>query len=744
MANKRERLFRNRLSLNYTKTLNDKYSNVEDRLSNILNDTNDRNNREIHDANIAIDDIIDRELSATTDITSSDMAAFLVALMNDRERFGLADRRSLEQIFEADESALYEYFTTTYRSKAILYNDLAMIVDKLYELEEAVLTTRDSIITADDLSQTISRQIKFKYSDGNSDEMSYKNTVEKMEDHYKLPQNIKNKIVVNTLIYGNYYAYTIPYRELFKQHLEKRKDDFRFQPNTVLESMDDNSLSIFSYSAKDANDKAIKEASYAAAGNITVCNKDIAIPLMETSDLEELFNHERFDKLRKNAWKQSEMTTAFNSLRAEGNSDKEYADLDNIIGCYVKYIHPKHIIPIKLLDMTLGYYYLYSDEFASANTVVGSANRISSMNANSCITSLNNATAQQSNGIVATIADTIINAFDKPFLKKNEKFKELIMNALLYDDLYKKSVRFQFIPAEYITHFKINEDDNGEGQSILLKSLFYAKLYLALLLFKMLSFISKSNDTRVYYIKNSGIDKDVSRWTQETARHVKRNQINMMDMLNYNAMANKIGANQEMFVPVGRNNDRALEFDILSGQQVDMNTDFMEMLKQAFINATGVPSVLMNYVNEADYSRTLVMANSKYVGRIISYQIDLNPSLTELYKKLMRYSDLGIPENLIDSFVYTLNKPQTLNSNNLTDMMGTAEQITNSIIKALAGESESDEVIDKAKDLTYFKILTEYVPGINWDKMKKLFEASVAEAKGYVSDKESSESNDAY
>ena len=71
-------------------------------------------------------------------------------------------------------------------------------------------------------------------------------------------------------------------------------------------------------------------------------------------------------------------------------------------------------------------------------------------------------------------------------MEKNIQFKDLILNSLIYNDLYKRNIRFQFIHAEYVVEWKVNEDEKGEGRSILLKSLFYAKLYLALLIFKMI------------------------------------------------------------------------------------------------------------------------------------------------------------------------------------------------------------------------------------------------------------------
>ena len=59
------------------------------------------------------------------------------------------------------------------------------------------------------------------------------------------------------------------------------------------------------------------------------------------------------------------------------------------------------------------------------------------------------------------------------------------MEALNYYDLNEQAVKFQFIPKEYMVPFKIDVDEDGDGTSMLDGSLFYAKLYLMILLFKI-------------------------------------------------------------------------------------------------------------------------------------------------------------------------------------------------------------------------------------------------------------------
>ena len=202
-----------------------------------------------------------------------------------------------------------------------------------------------------------------------------------------------------------------------------------------------------------------------------------------------------------------------------------------------------------------------------------------------------------------SLAKSIVDSFGKEFLKENAKFKETIVEALQYYNLNEKRIKFQYIPIEYVQEFKIDEDEDENGQSMIKKSLFYAKLYLMLLLFKIMSIILNSNDQKVNYIKTSGIDKNLANKVQEIARIKQSRQINMYDLFNYTTLINKVGNGSEMYVPTGRSGERPIETDILSGQEVQLNSELLEMLKNAYILGTGVPAAIVNYLQEADWFR---------------------------------------------------------------------------------------------------------------------------------------------
>lgn len=591
---------------------------------NIFKSGNERED-EILQISKTIEDIIEDELNNTKSITTDEMSTFLVKLFNEMDTQGTilpGTPQSLDDIFGDNSTGMFEFFQQRYQNQNLLYEDLEMITSQLPEMEEAVMTTRDAIITADDFSESVSKNITFN-DFNNGDEginSAYQALIKKVENDLKLPTKIKNLIIPYTLIFGSYYAYICPYSELFKnQYNKKVKDPYSrgvYEATSIVmesKSASDNELisklkeNITKFESslpeeeknkskgkkKDGfsiDDKKLLNTVNEYLNDIKINNEPVPIPILEGFSNDGL-NPEDFIKKRDEVIKQSEKNTI--NKTADGTIDVDPAKnkFKDIKGCFIKYIEPKRMIPVKILDHVIGYYYIHDVDFQVNKAPFSTTIRVTNTGG------INN---DVENMFLTTITDRIVKAFDKKFLEDNIEFKELIANALQYNDLYKKQITFQFIPAEYVQEFKVNEDVDGNGRSILMKSLFYAKLYLSLLVFKMISIITRSNDQRVYYVKNSGIDQNITNKVQDVARSIKGRQINFMDLLNYNSIISKIGSYKEIFIPVGRSGERGVEFDILSGQDIQLNTELMELLRTNMVNATGVPSVILNYVNEAD------------------------------------------------------------------------------------------------------------------------------------------------
>lgn len=704
--------------------------------------------KELQDIDSRVDSIINAELNNTKAITSDEMSTFLVKLFNDQDRSGgYNEVKNLDDIFQTnDASGLTTFFQDRYHNQNLVYEDLNMICAQLAELEEAVLTTRDAIVTADDISKTVSRTITFENVPEDDPKIAnYKTIIENIEIANNLPKKIKNQVVTNGLKYGKYYVYTIPYTKLFEQQYKHKLKNPTLFADSVKESLQESSYiainqveesateySQFADELKKINKgievkaKDIKTLVEEYCSDITVTNDVCSIPLIEGIDVTQILTSEEFEKKVKEVEKgRGKKRNMYRDSVVDIDKMAE-GKFDGVHDCYIKFIDPRRIVPVKVLESTIGYYYIHETDLkrdrAPFSTTIRVTNNVGGGSYADDVESV----------FMSRITDKILAAFDPRFVEKNSKFKDLILNALIYNNIYEKKLNFQFIPAEYMVEININEDENGEGQSILMRSLFYAKLYLALLVFKLITIITRSNDTRVYYIKNGGIDTNITNKIQDVARSIKAKQINFMDLLNYNSMISKIGSYKDVYMPVGRSGERGIEFDTIAGQQVDLNSDLMEFLRTNMINGTGVPSVIMNYINEADYAKTLQMANSKFVNRVLNLQLDFNPGLTRLYQNILRFSGTTIPNEYIDRLRYTLNPPKALNAQNNADNINTADQLILALIKCKVGENASDDSTNVIRDIMYNMLAREYMPSFDWDYIDRIYENAQLEAKKMI------------
>jgi hypothetical protein len=149
----------NSRSIKDVENLNKSFSQGYDSL--LGRSSNPENRRQLDAITRQMDAIIDKELASTKSITSDEMSTFLVKLFNEHDKTAMPVS-SYDDIFQPSDSGLFTFFQERYQNQNLLYEDLNMIVTQLAELNEAVATTRDAIVTADDISKTVSRSITFE------------------------------------------------------------------------------------------------------------------------------------------------------------------------------------------------------------------------------------------------------------------------------------------------------------------------------------------------------------------------------------------------------------------------------------------------------------------------------------------------------------------------------------------------------------------------------------------------------
>ena len=750
-----------------------KFNTAIGNLSNTIKDLSSsiygtQNDDTIDIMNAQFQSILDYEITSLKGSGSNstdDMTSFISKLYDKNKR-----ENKLSEIFNneltsmtlgSDDTTIGSFLTSVYQNKMIKQSDIHDIANQLIELKEAVNTMRDAIVTADIVDGRINREITFK---GITDEETerYRSIIHNVEKRFEIQEKIKNFIVKEGLMYGEYYVYCIPYSAIFNDFMKNKSKyntsslysyesagDLKPIQEAMLEGNqsyvnlgcdDDESLSEFMESCykdfeydKESYPQFSNENEFHDSFNedlkdilsrVSVINADIPLPIMEEGleTVEEFRNEfvnesgDTFMETRKDLQPDDTFMKFMKNTKGDKRKDdssegiysgtKKIDDFKDIKDCYIKMLEPTRVCEIKMMDEVIGYFYIKTDTMTPLNGVLSSTLYQTKFNQK-----------RSEHDIVSDIAGRIIQKFDKKFLKENPKFKKLIVEALNFYDLSEQSVKFQFVPKEYMVAFKIDKDIDGNGTSMLEGSMFYAKLYLMLLLFKIMSIIVYSNDTKVNYIKQSGIDKNLINKVQQIAIQKQARTINIFDLFNYTTLINKIGNGNELFIPVGRSGDRPMETDILSGQEVQLNSELMELLRNSYILGTGVPAAILNYLNEADFAKSIEVANTKFNGRVVNYQLDFNVGIGELYRKILKYST-NIPEDVIDSIDVSLIQPKGGQNNIKSEAVGNITTIIDFITKLYFGESsseEGDEIVIRKFNIRLAKL---YLPMLNFEEIE--------------------------
>lgn len=744
---------------------NEKNNNaLMDELSISLYGTDKKN--DVDELNSKFNDIMSAEIHTLTRGDVDDTSSFINQLYSQNRKINqldnLLERQFTDLAIDTHGIQISEFINERYKNRLLKLADIHEIASQLIELREAIQVTRDAIVSADTITGRINRDITFENL--NSDDVDdYMPIIEEIERKFDLQTKIKDFIIEKGLEYGEYYAYVVPYSYIFNDFM-KNKDQYVknkiysesgkeipfmeavYETNSLSFKEDDKFITeCYSMYCEAVLSDRPSEEDYERKkrirsekdiftddmnnilSRISVIGDHIPIPIME--DGFETFEAFRDEYITEDGSKlMTEMKKPGDVLKTKQDTFSSYHkdlpkdgiftnkttskknEFNDVRDCYIKMIDPTKLLPIEIMSEEIGYIHVQVDETAQLGGILSSTLFYQEYeNRNKMKT------------LIDSIAARVISKFDKKFIKQNPKFKKLIVDCIQHYNLNENQISFQFIPKEYIIPFKINKDVDGHGTSMLEPSLFYAKLYLVLLLFKMMSIITNSNDTKVNYIKQSGIDKDVVNKIQDIARQKQARNINIQDLFSYSTLINKVGNGSELYIPVGKSGERSIETEILSGQEVQLNTELMELLRNSYILGSGVPSAIINYLNEADFAKSIELANTKFTGRVINYQLDFNPGITDMYRRILKWST-NIPEEVINTVNVTLPQPKNSSNNAASEMISNFSSIVDFLTNLYFGDSSGDVRLESHVKLFKKDLAKDYLPMINFEKIDDIFE----------------------
>lgn len=715
--------------------------------------------------------ILNRELEISKGVSHGSIVDFVSSFAldsknpNKNSALGQNNIPNANDLFTKNINDVFGYFQELYKNRFIEIQDLKFIAKFIPALGEAVKTTLDSIVSSDNIAETVNRSIILPNSVSEADRTSIINEIHRNEKELKLLNKLKNIVYKKTLVTGMHYVYAVSYKKIFEEYdtIKKRSKQgvinnqkFQFGSSASnkaneseifnlgdvnIDSAMESVATLLGSSKNKSNEKnmtkkEIDEIIHNTYENMPIITCEQSMIYSDAlDDMHDILQNEVImeayinQKEKRNGNKVNEklMKNPLEVSIPDGTKsiDSIKPSKFDISGTYIKYIDAKNLIPIKVFDQIVGYFSIHTKQKSNKNSA-GQTSGITSIG-NTLFSTVDVSEQKKHDAIeriVNSITEGILKNFDNKFVTKNAEFKRLIADCIVSNGLTDKDYNIQFIPAEDIITFTINENEDGFGESILTDSLFPAKLLLSMIVCRMLNYINKTGNKTIAHIHKGPINPLTSNHLNRVIRDIQEQQVTFNDLLSPNLVFNKFNRDGNITIPTAKNGDRLVEFETQEGQNIDMTPDYEEKLENMAILGTGVPTVIMEYAGSADFAKQLVSANIKFAGRVATLQSDLEEPTTLLYKKIITNSNLSDEQKNIcaESLEIKLPRPRVLTNSNNNDYVQSIVSTSETIADvALGRDSTQNTDLNPngivIKEKLMYDITKSSSPFIDWNEI---------------------------
>lgn len=601
-------------------------------------------------------------------------------------------------------------------------NKIDTILKYMPRLQEALDTRKDNVLSADHFSKDY---INITSSNITNDSETYNEHIKFIKETYKF-QDLTDEIYEQASKYGEAFVYVVPYKKAVARLLKQKNNtraELNIKESTIITEsgniqMDDLPKDITPEMFKEAGLDNIELECYTGAINSVVENtmrfekacqslNEMSLNYEGTNFSEEtiLESAENIRDIVKGRFQK----TIKDDLSFEGFDDRGQDGLVdknttkrktkddkfiNVPGTIVKVLERKHVIPIYIEEYCFGYYYIEVD---GPYNPVGDYDKMQdptmSLKGSNSILSTNSMLDQSNkqNTIIRFLANQISNFIDAKFINANQDLRNEIYTVLKYNydnnSSHMNKVRVTFIPPDDMEHvyFNMNKDTH-RGISDLDKAMFPATLYCAMYITHSIWNMTRAQDKRVYYV-NQTVDTNISKTLLNTINQIKKGNFGIRQIENINHILNITGMFNDYIIPRSPGGQAPIDFEVMQGQQVEWQTEFMTSLEEMAVNSTDVPMEMIQMRNSVDYSSQLTMSSSKFLRKVYNRQSKYQKNLTRIFNKIYNNE---FDDNIQLSVV--LPPPMFLNITNTNQMMTNVNEYSQSVAQLILDPDEQDPI----------------------------------------------------
>ena len=602
-------------------------------------------------------------------------------------------------------------------------NKIDTILKYMPRLQEALDTRKDNVLSADHFSKDF---INITSSNISNDSETYNEHIKFIKETYKV-QELTDEIYENASKYGEAFVYIVPYKKAVARLL-RQKNNIRADLNIKEGSILTESGDVLSMDKLPNN---ISEDSFRELGldNIelecsTGCINSVVENVMKFEKVSRSLNEMSLNYESANFSEETILESAENIRDAvKGRFDKTIKDdlsfegfddrgqdglvdrdktkrktkddkFINVPGTIVKLLERKHVIPIYIEEYCFGYYYIEVD---GPYNPVGDYDKMQdptmSLKGSNSILSTNSMMdqSQKQNNIIRYISNQISNFIDAKFINANQDLRNEIYTVLKYNydnnSSHMNKIRVTFIPPDDMEHvyFNMNKDTH-RGISDLNKAMFPATIYSAMYITHAIWNMTRAQDKRVYYV-NQTVDTNISKTLLNTINQIKKGNFGIRQIENINHILNITGMFNDYIIPRSPGGQAPIDFEVMQGQQVEWQNEFMTSLEEMAVNSTDVPMEMIQMRNSVDYSSQLTMSSSKFLRKVYNRQSKFQSNLTRIFNKIYNNE---FDDNIQLSVV--LPPPMFLNITNTNQMMTNVNEYSQSVAQLILDPDEEEPV----------------------------------------------------
>ena len=612
------------------------------------------------------------------------------------------------------------------------------------KLNEALETIADNVLSADSFAKDY-LNLENSYGNSKSDEQFARN-IDNLKEQYELLKLFED-IYKRTAKYGETFVYCCPYTKAIQRLVDRREDTktlgiktdesgmiiesavdgvtkIAFNESNLASSMNSKlkefSLNIeiedgiISSVVEEAQivrkriNEAYKESMYnEMMSEIHESNKlgriDIerggrsyAVDDTINKDPKELRGklprHRRFDRTISDVLELPDRE----DITSDGLMDPNKRDentIKDMNGCIVKILKRERVVPIILQKVCLGYYYFEFDStmemFDERLSSTGLVNTLTGIRSNHRMEAFDS--VQRREELLKSISAELAKKIDVKFIDKNQDLKKEIYYILKYNDDFNASlghannIRVSYIPPEDIQHFYFElDEDTGRGISDLNMSLIPAKLWVCITLSNAMGIMSRQNDKRVYYVRQS-VESNIHKTLLKTINEIKRGNFNIRQIENINSVLNITGRYNDYIIPRGSDGQSPIDFEILPGQQIDTKEEFLKVLEDYAISRLVPLELIMSRLSPG-YATQYTMDNTKFLRFVYKRQSNFEPQASKLATKIY-----DIEYGVNDRITLKLPPPLFIDVNNTNQLVQQASDLSRNLTDLFAVTTDDEK-----------------------------------------------------